>query len=408
MSAVSESTEHCKGPWTVFSDRDHCPKERCPWCKSAPLAYPFHLHCLGTIHQFFQGHKILEVNDWRLRCAEVLSSDPVVQDQQPSTPRSLIEAFHELFEEIESLLAPETPLRTLLRKLYALPPELQELVFSFSLDYPGGVLFIDKSTLNALQTLIAWPEQRHRRLSCNGSLFARWVTSGSKSYIAGLYDEHIPGSFPVKADDEQWNLAVVTWSGSRITKIGLVRSDSALATACKPDFVQIVHRPTHGNFWITIQVLRCSYTLVVNAKKLQGLFVSRIDSSDGFHPRILWSSCTPLQCSDLPEHDALYMITSNQDVAATCLTLEDMSGISVAHCNGHIEVVHVHRKNLDSSHIYQQAHNFVTWMYCPINSEEALVGIWLVHHSSTGTGLIVSFLTPRRQSSNGYIYQNNL
>jgi hypothetical protein len=246
------------GPWTVFLDREYCPKKNCPWCKNAPLTYPFHLHCLGTLHQLFQNQKILEMSDWRLRCAEALSSRPVVLDQQSPSPRLLVKAFYAHYDELTSLLAHGTPLQTLLERLSALPFELQELVFFFSLEHPGGDFLFDKATITALQALHAWPEKRHRQLSCKGSLFARWITSGSRSCLAGLYDEPVPGSFQVKSMDEQWNRAVITWSDSRVIGIVLIGSDPALATADGPDSVQIVHRPTHGNLWITAQVVRYS------------------------------------------------------------------------------------------------------------------------------------------------------
>jgi hypothetical protein len=100
-----------------------------------------------------------------------------------------------------------------------------------------------------------------------------------------------------------------------------------------------------------------------------------------------------LQCNDLPDHASLWANT-DQDVAATCLALEDMSGISVALFHGKIEAIHVHRRNLDSSFIYQRTHSYVTWMYCPISSEETLVGMWLVNHRdglvAYADGLVVS------------------
>jgi hypothetical protein len=77
------------------------------------------------------------------------------------------------------------------------------------------------------------------------------------------------------------------------------------------------------------------------------------------------------------------------DVVLTCLGLQGVRGISVAHCNSRIEFIHLHRQQDDDSSVYGQVHQEVTWMYCPIDDKEAIVGIWLVRHSAAGTGLVV-------------------
>jgi hypothetical protein len=79
----------------------------------------------------------------------------------------------------------------------------------------------------------------------------------------------------------------------------------------------------------------------------------------------------------------------HSDVTLTYLSLEGVNGISIAHCNTEIKFIHLHRYKHDSIHIYDQAHSSVTWMYCPIDGGELVFGIWLVRHSSTGTGLLV-------------------
>jgi hypothetical protein len=69
--------------------------------------------------------------------------------------------------------------------------------------------------------------------------------------------------------------------------------------------------------------------------------------------------------------------------------MEDVHGISIAHCNTEIKYIHLHRRNHDDRHIYAQVHNMVTWMYCPMDDGESILGMWLVRHSSSGTGLLV-------------------
>jgi hypothetical protein len=258
MPAVSESAKHCKGPWTILPDRWKCPKEQCPWCKLSPLVYPFHLRCLGSIHQLLQGHKILEDTGWRLRCAEALSSKRATHyNNQYTAPTSLslVRALQVRTIEIGNFLTTgASPLRFLLEGLVHLPAELQAMVFSFMLDEPGGQLLFDANVLVTLKALVARPEKRRHRISSNGSLFARWLTSDSVSYLAGFYDHQVGDCCPILPSDPQWDCVVVYWSNTRVTGLEFAKSDAAVATAGRLDAVQILRRPPHGCFWITMQV----------------------------------------------------------------------------------------------------------------------------------------------------------
>jgi hypothetical protein len=83
------------------------------------------------------------------------------------------------------------------------------------------------------------------------------------------------------------------------------------------------------------------------------------------------------------------------DVVLTYLALEGVRGISIAHCNSAIRCIHLHREQQDNSSMYEQAHQVFTWMYCPVDIGEAIMGIWLVLHSSNGTGLLVRGFSPK-------------
>ncbi|KAF2013508.1 hypothetical protein BU24DRAFT_411240 [Aaosphaeria arxii CBS 175.79] len=270
------------------------------------------------------------------------------------------------------LLAPAKPLRTLLARVYGLPPELQELIFGFSLNQPGGYWLFDKEILTVLKALHAWPEKRSRQLSLGGSLFARWVTFGSMSYLAGLYEHHVPGSLKIEPSQAEWDRIVIHWNDSRIAGLDLVRSDMALVTTEGLDSVQIIRRPTCANLWVT----------------MQGLFVSRIDPYNDCSQRFFWNSSTPLLCNDFPEFPILDLFSTDKDASITCLALEGLSGVTIGHCQGRIEAIYLHRDIEDSSHIYGQAHSFVTWTHCPFDRGETIVGIWLVRNG--GTGLIIN------------------
>lgn len=243
---------HCGGPRRVSLDFRDCPKDKCLFCRSAPLVYPFHLQCLSTLHQLFHGREILEDTDWRLRCAEALSRLTV---QDKPSPISLIEALHALVDRKSNLLLPEAPLNTLLQNLCKLPIELREIVFSFMLEHPGGQLLFNANISTVLQDLVSWPEKRYRRLSSHGSLFARWVTCGSMSCLAGLYDHRIRGSSQLEPVDAQGRLLVIYWRESRITGLDFIGFNAAVATANANEHIQILRIPTDGDLWVTTKVV---------------------------------------------------------------------------------------------------------------------------------------------------------
>lgn len=140
----------------------------------------------------------------------------------------------------------------------------------------------------------------------------------------------------------------------------------------------------------------------------QGLLISRIDPSDEYQHRTLWKCTAPLLLHELPEHPMFYMDIPDKDQTVTCISLEGVTGVTVAHCHGKIAAFHMHRKNEDSSYVYQQAHEFVTWMHCPLDDEESIVSMWLIHHSSDGSGLIVGIPRQRLHSTYGDLGPNNI
>jgi hypothetical protein len=162
--------------------------------------------------------------------------------------------MHLLSEKIMAMMVPRTPLKHLLQKLQNLPPELQELVFSFMLDSPGGYVLFYKKALDVLEHLRLWPEKRHRSISSNGELFVRWDRVGQSPCLAGLYEKNTKGSIQSKVDDKDWDYIVLQWNDMRITKIAFVGYDSALATASVSGCVQILRRPTDEKLWITMEV----------------------------------------------------------------------------------------------------------------------------------------------------------
>ncbi|KAI1521091.1 hypothetical protein PtrSN002B_012467, partial [Pyrenophora tritici-repentis] len=133
-------------------------ESKCRLCRTASIAYPFHLRCLSTFEQYLYGHDLLEDDDWPLRCAQVMAPVPI-----PNSPtsRSLVNVLHGLFQKVMSMVSPLTPLAPLLDGLPNLPCELQELVFSFMLDSPGGCVLFNQGTLDVLEKLLSWPERRH-------------------------------------------------------------------------------------------------------------------------------------------------------------------------------------------------------------------------------------------------------
>jgi hypothetical protein len=182
---------------------------------------------------------------------------PVLQNKHALTARSLTIALHESFHKVMSMVSHQSPLARLLDRLrHGLPPELQDQVFSFMLDSPGGYALFCKKTLNVLEELLSWPEKRYRSISCNGTLFARWGGSGQLSYLAGLYEDNVQGSVQISMDDKSWNCIVLQWHGSRITNIAFVGSDSdsVLAMTSGAGFTQILRRPVTETLWVTMEV----------------------------------------------------------------------------------------------------------------------------------------------------------
>jgi len=154
----------------VFTRRAACPRQRCQACQTAPLAYPFHIRCLGTLEQYLHGHELLDDDDWPLRCAQAMALTPVLHARKP---KSLVDILHISYKKIMNMVSPST-LATTIQKLHDLPPELTENVFSFMLSSPGGCNLFHEDTLDVLDKLRSWLERRHRKIPCEGALFARW------------------------------------------------------------------------------------------------------------------------------------------------------------------------------------------------------------------------------------------
>jgi hypothetical protein len=127
--------------------------------------------------------------------------------------------------------------------------------------------------------------------------------------------------------------------------------------------------------------------------RVQGLFISRLDFSKRQRQRTFWKTPVPLPWKHLLVEHQIHEERYARSVVLTCFELQGVRGISVAHCNSRIEFIHLHRQQYDDTSVYSQVHQEVTWMYCPIDDREAVVGIWLVRHSAMGTGLVVCHLS---------------
>jgi hypothetical protein len=273
IRTVSESGERFTGPSVVKTSHENCPMQQCRFCQTAPLAYPFHLSCLATLHQFLDGQKLLEYDDWTLRCAQAMAHEPALVDRRPLTPRTLIHALHSLSPRIMNMVSDKSPLTSLLHRIQNdLPMELREQVFDFMLDTPGGsCLFLEKS-LDVLEALCSWPEQRKRSISCHGSLFARWSEIEQLPVLAGLYEEKVQGSQQIDTDCSSWTFLVLQWNDSHVTSISLVahESDLVLATTNESSSWQILRRPSSDTLWITMKV-----DWAICARRHPGLYVCR-------------------------------------------------------------------------------------------------------------------------------------
>jgi hypothetical protein len=182
---------------------------------------------------------------------------PVLEDKHALTARSLTIALHASFHRMMNMVSHQTPLTRLLHRFrHDLPPELQDQVFSFMLDSPGGYALFCKKIVDVLEELLSWPEKRYRSISCNGALFARWDGSGQLSCLAGLYEDDVQGSVQISIDNKSWSCIVLPWNSSRITNIAFLGSDldSVLPTASGSSFIQILGRPVTETLWVTMEV----------------------------------------------------------------------------------------------------------------------------------------------------------
>lgn len=232
---------------------EECPKPQCVPCQKAPLTYPYHPRCHNTISQSLIGQEVLWV-EWLLRLAQAMSSVPV--QKRSATSRSLISYFHINFERIIGTVSPNTPLSLMLLRLKCLPPVLQEQIFSFMLESPGGYVLFYEQALNVLNKLRSWPDKRHRRISCNGALFARWDMFRQRYYLAGLYDEQVEGSIPIVAQGSEWDRVIIQSDTFGITDVAFKATDSAQDGANPIGYTQVIRRPrfSPNRLWIMTEV----------------------------------------------------------------------------------------------------------------------------------------------------------
>ncbi|KAF2844137.1 hypothetical protein T440DRAFT_484406 [Plenodomus tracheiphilus IPT5] len=288
------------------------------------------------------------------------------------TPTSnlLLKDFQALFEKTITMLSPHTPVALSLPWLLCLPYELQEQIFSFVLDGPGGNVLFYCEALNVIQKIRDWPERKQRSVSCKGALFARWEVLNHTLYLAGLYDQRVTGSTQIKANSATWDHIVVRWNDVGVINVAFADSRSAPHIAVGPGYVQLLRWPklAHEEIWIT----------------LEGLFISRIEVSQQCSRRILWSNSAQLPLETLPEDPCVA-----RDMIAYYEPLEGMTGISVAHCNREIVAIHIHRGEEDTSLVFESVRSDATWVHCPFGSSETLEMIWYVVYMSNGSGLVV-------------------
>jgi hypothetical protein len=257
ICTVRESGQRFTGPCVVIKSREDCPRQQCHFCLTAPLAYPFHLRCLATLHQFLGGQRLLEDDDWHLRCAQAMAHESALEDRQLLTVRTLCDALDSFSPRIMNTASDKSPLTSLLRQVQTvLPRELRELVCSFILNSSGGSLLFLQESLDVLENLCFWPEKKKRSISCHGALFARWSGTEQLPILAGLYEDKIQGSERIDTGDSNWTFIVLQWNNSHITSISLVahEQDLLLATTSQSSSWQILQRPSSDTVWVTMKV----------------------------------------------------------------------------------------------------------------------------------------------------------
>ncbi|KAF2023225.1 hypothetical protein EK21DRAFT_95086 [Setomelanomma holmii] len=361
--SISYSPRYCNRATTLHLDG--CPSKSCPLCQKAPLVYPYHSQCRKTLLQTLIGDKLLE-DGWLLRFSHAMSH----HERHRPTPASLLKDFQALFTTITNTLSPHTPVARFLPCLERLPNELQEQIFSFVLDSPGGNVLFYHEALDVLQKIRKWPEEKQRSVSCIGALYARWDVLNHTSYLAGLYVQSMTDSTQMKAIDDVWDHVVVRWDDVGIIRIAFVDSRSAPYIAAGPGYVQVLRRSklSHDQIWIT----------------LEGLLISGIGVPRRFSHRIFWNSLTPLPLEILPEKSCVA-----RDMIGSYSPLKGMTGISVAHWNREIIAIHIHKGKEDVSHVYKSVRSDATWIHCSLKAPETIEAIWYVSYMSNGSGLVV-------------------
>jgi hypothetical protein len=262
IRAVSKSPDHCSKSFRP--DSKHCRIPDCPWCRRAPLSYPYHLCCYHMILQCLTSQAKPQ-GPWLLRFAQSMALVPVFQDEQTPTRKSLTYQFQKTYEKLMGILQPRTELAVILPRVRSLPMELQEYIFGFMLSTPGGCALFNSNALFILSTIQWWPEEGHYSVSCKGALFARWVAYSETLHLAGLYDKNVEGSVQIKAEDVTWDHIVVLLDNIGITEVLFIASGSAPNVVNTSSFVQVLRRPkpSHETLWITMEV---RITLVTKKK----------------------------------------------------------------------------------------------------------------------------------------------
>jgi hypothetical protein len=187
--------------------------------------------------------------------AQAMTLEPAFQEIP--TSRALLATFQEIFHKLKGMASHNTPLAQMLPRLQSLPAELQEIIFSFVLNHPGGYVLFNSRALDVLDELRLRPEEGHITVSCQGALFARWGTFKEASYLAGLYAKKPKGTTTrIKAEGEDWDYIVVRSDDIGVIDVTFLTSDSASSLASGPGSVEVFRRPelTYAELWITLQV----------------------------------------------------------------------------------------------------------------------------------------------------------
>ncbi|KAF2021844.1 hypothetical protein BU24DRAFT_404797 [Aaosphaeria arxii CBS 175.79] len=361
---------------------DCCPMQSCIRCSEANRSYAFHTACHDVVSRCLPDSAKVN-NCWFLRCTQALvqayeeaGSDPS-RNQMPDSliqPISQLTAAalcEDLFLHLNTIVGAykiDGELQNLLLLLRDSPYSVQYDVFSSVVQSPGTRLMFKERTIRQLQAFQTWSEPMHRPIRSGGALYARFIVYKRASYLAGIYDEPLEGTVRIKAPNVDWDYVLLYSDDTGIARMSFALAHSS-GRHHKPGHFQAIRRPSraHDVLWIT----------------LKGLLVTRVDMFRKPIHQIHWPNSTTFPLSILPAPLSFY------DFTATVVSLEGITGISIAQAEQRVKAIHAHKDAPGEKYNYPQRD--ATWAYCPLNklANERIQRIWIVSFEKDGFGFLV-------------------